>query len=474
VQSASLLVLAAAVSGCTYDIPNLAASGAAHDASTAGDGATMLDAAGTHPGSDAMPTGDAATGSTVYSDIGDPSKWEVFDTSLATGTAESFAGGTFDGRYVYFAPSVGASWYSVVPRFDTTNGAGFKSAAAWSTFDTQAVSASAQGFVGALYDGAGSLYLTPFAVSSGAPDGFVASYTTQAPFTSTGSWAAFDTSTVNPNSQGFSGEAFDGRYLYLVPSVKGVNSSPNGFVARCDTQASAPCSTGGAWAFFDLTLLSPDAIGFLGAVFDGRYVDFIPSYDSTAVRYDTTADFANLDSWSVFDTGNVAQQPPGFEGGAFDGRYVYYVPSVYETGMGDTFLSVVVRFDTTGNFTSAGSWSSFDLHDFNSSAKGFTGGAFDGRYVYFIPWAIDATSPDDFVFDGVVVRYDTTASFASGGSWSSFDTSTLNGSPQGYYGAVFDGEYLYLIPSANSLAVRFDAKTPRSMPALPQFQGSFL
>ena len=328
------------------------------------------------------------------------------------------------------------------------------------------------GFVGALFDGAQSLYLTPYAIVSGTPDGVLPIYDTKDLFTSAGSWAAFDTSTVNPNSQGFSGQAFDGRYLYLVPSVKGTSYMPNGLVARCDTQAS--CDNAGSWTFFDMSLLSQNAVGFLGAVYDGRYVNFIPSYASIAVRYDTTASFADSTAWSTFDTQSVAAQLPGFGGGAFDGRYVYYVPGFYASGMGTTFLSNVVRFDTTQSFTSAGSWSSFDVSALGPSAKGFAGAAFDGRFVYFVPYAVNAPSQGPLVFDGTVARYDTTASFGAATSWATFDTSQLKGAPQGFFGAVFDGEYLYLVPSGSTVAVRFDAKTPRAMPALPQFQGSFL
>ena len=42
-----------------------------------------------------------------------------------------------------------------------------------------------------------------------------------------------------------------------------------------------------------------------------------------------------------------------------------------------------------------------------------------------------------------------------------------------YFGAVFDGQYLYFVPRGNGLVARFDAKTPPSMPNLPAFHGSF-
>src|ERR1700722_16641962 len=86
VRTASLLVVAAVGSGCTYDIPGLVTRGGP-DAASAADGPTT-----THPddsGVDATGGGDAATGPTVYSDFGDLTKWEVFDTYSLTNGPES-------------------------------------------------------------------------------------------------------------------------------------------------------------------------------------------------------------------------------------------------------------------------------------------------------------------------------------------------------------------------------------------------
>jgi hypothetical protein len=60
-------------------------------------------------------------------------------------------------------------------------------------------------------------------------------------------------------------------------------------------------------------------------------------------------------------------------------------------------------------------------------------------------------------------------------SWSSFDTSTLDATASYYYGAVFDGRYVYFEPdSFEGAFARFDAVEPAAEPALPDFHGSFL
>jgi hypothetical protein len=62
-----------------------------------------------------------------------------------------------------------------------------------------------------------------------------------------------------------------------------------------------------------------DPDGYLGAVFDGQYVYFVPDYNGTAehgevLRYNTTTDFASASSWSAYDAGTngVGSDPDGY------------------------------------------------------------------------------------------------------------------------------------------------------------------
>ena len=59
----------------------------------------------------------------------------------------------------------------------------------------------------------------------------------------------------------------------------------------------------------------------------------------------------------------------------------------------------------------------------NGGARGFQGGTFDGRYVYLVPSYNGG-------YDGLVARYDTMGTFASGAAWSVFDVSSLKGIAQ--------------------------------------------
>ena len=99
----------------------------------------------------------------------------------------------------------------------------------------------------------------------------------------------------------------------------------SGYVGRYDTQA--PFDVATSWSSFDLRTVNPNAIGFRGAVFDGRYVYLFPTTRTTPiVRLDTTASFTTASSWGTFDMTTLTSEPL-FMGGAFDGEYVYLMPA---------------------------------------------------------------------------------------------------------------------------------------------------
>ena len=69
-----------------------------------------------------------------------------------------------------------------------------------------------------------------------------------------------------------------------------------------------------------------DTVGFEGAVFDGRYVYFVPHVreggnHGEVLRYDTTDNFQSGNAWSTFDPGanGVGVEPDAYDGTVFDG-----------------------------------------------------------------------------------------------------------------------------------------------------------
>jgi hypothetical protein len=427
---------------------------------------------------DAMSESGAYDGPTVYHDMTASPYWSTFDIATVDPAAVGFVGGAFDGQNVYFAPYANSalSPSGVVARYDTRGV--FKVESSWSAFDTTSVNANARGFAGAAFDGR-YIYFMPqtLGLSFFTLPSIVTRYDTLATFSEGPGWSIFDTATVDDaGASEYWGAAFDGRYLYCASS--------GGPFVRFDTKGTF--ETTASWSIFSplgLNDAGNDAGEvreyFEGAVFDGRYVYFIPnsfqpqssapSFPSSVVwRYDTIiGDFSRGASWSSFDA--KALGASGFSGGAFDGRYVYFVPGSYG--------SSILRLDTKGDFAAVAAWAGFDTSRVAAAAVGFGGGAFDGRYLYVVP----TMTCGDGGCTSIILRCDTTRDCMAVSSWSSFETGALFGDagPVGFDGAVFDGRYLYLVPNydgsgQSGKVARFDAKEPPSMPKLPAFYGSFL
>jgi hypothetical protein len=436
---------AARDTGIVYAIadgPPDATVDAGSDAADSGPADATVDA-----GSDAADSG-PADGSPTYNPIEDASSWAVFPTGSLVGGGTEYRSGAFDGRYLYLVPILGNT-PAPLARFDTQ--ATFTDPASWATFDVTKLDANANGRVGAAFDGR-YVYFAPGFGTNG-NTGLVVRYDTTSPFTSASSYVTFDAGTVDAKAVGFRGIVFDGRYVYLVPDATGV-------VTRYDT--AAPFGTATSWAVYDPTNVGAANVAYTGGAFDGRYVYFTPyqrvvplASSSLYLRHDTQAgSFTDNAAWSTYDFGAVATGAAGFEGEAFDGRYVYLSPYFNGAASG-----VTVRYDTQGAFDAIGSYQAFDVSSaVGAGGKGFGGGVFDGRYVYFPPnYASGA-------YHGTTPRYDTTGSFTAASSWSSFDQGAALGA-SGFLGGLFDGRYVYFIPhTPTALVTRFDARTPPAVP----------
>jgi hypothetical protein len=262
--------------------------------------------------------------------------WTLFDLTKVSPNAAAYRGLAFDGSHIYFAPSyenatgLGLQYDIQAPVDQAASYAPF----AFTTFDNNAV-----GYFGAVFDGR-YVYGVP---DLGGGIGDVVRYDTQGSFTTNASWVHFALNGV-ASRIGHHGGLFDGRYVYFVPY-----EDPAGFhgiVVRYDTQAAFGSST--SWQTFDLTSLNPAMTGFVGAAFDGRFVYIVPTENNYAVRYDTSQSFASSAAWSYFDVST----PFGgtrFRGASFDGRYVWLVPN-HTVGAS---LDVVRIDTTSGAFSTA-------------------------------------------------------------------------------------------------------------------------
>jgi len=252
-----------------------------------------------------------------------------------------------------------------------------------------------------------------------------------------GNVEAYDVATINSAYVLFSSICFDGRYIYYCPLEFAVSSQPSYFL-RYDTTGSFTSS--GSWSSIELTNggSTPTYFGYRGISFDGRYIYLVQDHSTLngpMLRYDTQATFthANLEAYTI--PGNA-----GWSTACFDGQYVYYLPTKNISG---TYHGTIVRYDTTGSFTSAGSWTSFDLTTINAAYTGFWSCALDGKYIYMIG------NVNGSGRHGNMIKYDTSLSFTSAGSYEVIDISGINSNWKGFNGAAACNGSLYLCPWSN-------------------------
>ena len=221
--------------------------------------------------------------------------------------------------------------------------------------------------------------------------------------------------------------------------------------------------------------LTPDANGTSGTAFDGRYVYFAPSqndnvYHGNILRYDTTGNFTHnvSNSWQLANLSNINGQETtlytGYSGATFDGRYVYFAPLLNREGF---YHGNIVRYDTTGNFNSnstntASGTPSWQVMEANttlgqkSDFVGFTDPVFDGRHIYFVT---QEDNPGGSI-SGIALRYDTTGNFTHNAtntatghtSWQFMNLSSMSNHYVGYTGTIFDGKYVYFVPTYNGIS----------------------
>ena len=170
----------------------------------------------------------------------------------------------------------------------------------------------------------------------------------------------------------------------------------------------------------------------------------------------------SFNSFAAYDAGNTdGMKTIGYFGSIFDGRYVYFSPQ----RDGSDYHSVhgrVLRYDTQGDFKDPKSYAAYDAGNTDDlNTKGYYGAAYDGRYVYFIPRHIG------YEFHSRTLRYDTHMDFRSSESWEAYDV----GEALSKQSAAFDGRYIYWNPgyqgdpmtaesekNISGKVVRFDTK----------------
>lgn len=170
----------------------------------------------------------------------------------------------------------------------------------------------------------------------------------------------------SPYSPAYRGVCFDGRYVYACPSA-------SEYFVRYDTHYGFDQTE--SWESMRVTRVQADATAskWFGCTFDGRYVYYVPYYNTSAVRFETGNKFTDTTSWEVANFENILGKnwsTLSWTGGVYDGRYIHFVP--------DT-AKFILSYDSRKKFTDPGAWKKTQF------GNGFVGGVYDGNYVYFSP-----------------------------------------------------------------------------------------
>lgn len=114
-------------------------------------------------------------------------------------------------------------------------------------------------------------------------------------------------------------------------------------------------------------------------------------------------------------------------------------------------------------------FSAYDAgHTNGLETRGYFGAVYDGRYVYFCPIR---DQQERTSVHGRVLRLDTQSEFKDPASWAAYDASYTDGlHTAGFYGGAFDGRYIYFNPrddgeTHHSRLLRYDTQGEFKEPA---------
>jgi hypothetical protein len=303
------------------------------------------------------------------------------------------------------------------------------------SFDLKGLDPLNRGFSGAASDGRW-VYYAP--LNNGDFHGRVMRYDPRQAFDAPSAWSHFDAAQLDPGCRGFVDLIFDGRFLYLVPFCRGEH---HGIVVRYDTQGEFERST--SWAIFDTQAVHPRSRGFVSGCFDGRYLSLAPyqldhsTHHGQVTRYDTQQRFDDVRAWEVFDLADLHPDARGYHSALATQEHVYFIP--YLRGQRQ-YSGRVARLDRSESFVNASAWQCLDVSELHPGAQGYIGAAQHQGMIYFAPYA-DAQGRH-----GRVLRLDTRADWTDSQAWQVFDCARIHPGSRGFFGAVCEGHYLYLIP----------------------------
>ena len=314
------------------------------------------------------------------------------------------------------------------------------------------------GYRGATFDGE-SVYFAPYYNNYGR-HGIMIKYNTTQPFDDSDSWYVYNVGSMHTYAVGFQGTLYHNGFVYYVPYFIEKND-PGSIVLRYDTSLDFRDSS--AWK----------AAGYWGVYEDGivvgNHLYFSPHLDkknerhTIPLRYDTTKHFDEITSWAGVKLGLNAS----YIGAAYDGKKIYYAPWYDEDQEG----SSIMVYDTEQPFLAKSAWDFISIPN-----QGYSDAGFNGTHIVFAPnptpaWSskimflnvdtqeVSFSTLDYGAYNGVVEADNAlylVADTTKNGVRSDFievtnsiKTSSPTIAKGGYWGGVFDGQYVYFAPYDN-------------------------
>jgi hypothetical protein len=312
------------------------------------------------------------------------------------------------------------------------------------------------GYWGAAFDGR-SLYFAPevaLADSGTALNGIALRFDGRGAFGDAASWSTFDLTTLDPRAADYVGVLYDGHDVDFIPYGGG----KTGVLARYDPHKGAPDAGAwtalepGAWRTLDTAASIPSAIAFIGGATDGTALYL--SGPGGVTRVDLDGGAVALESTSAFFGDSVH-----FIGAVYDCAHVTFAPFVRAS---QTIPGVPAgRYDTREPFGQTASWQAAVPSGLEARNAHFHGGAFDGAWIYFAPWKETADGGD--IPFGTVVRVSASGPLDAGSSWEKVNLLAFDARWQTFITAVFDGRYVNLLREDGRFLVRYDTRAPFSL-----------
>ena len=334
---------------------------------------------------------------------------QVIDLTVTNTSLKGYVGGVFTGTHLYLSPYFNGAYHGNVAIINTSTNA--VSLIDLSSFDSNLV-----GFHGAVYTGK-YIYFIPYRSSSGI-HGNIAKYDIES---NTATLLSIPTITGNSNCIGYSGGVFTGRYIYLCPSHNGTDFHGN--VVKIDT-------TNDNMTVIDLTTTNTNLKGYNSGVFTGSHIYMAPYNNGTYHGNVAIIDIAT-DSVSTIDLQTTDPELKGFSSVIQLNNKLYFVPC---RGTGGNFHGKCAVLDIYTNEVTK-----LDLE--SAGYVGFRGGCTTGSTIVFSPFQIDSTPS----YNPFLVTYDPVSNLINAIDLSQTDTDL-----RGYWGSVYDGTNVWLVPYHNN------------------------